>query len=256
MKFRPRVIPVLLLKGNGLVKTTKFADPRYLGDPVNVVRIFNDKGVDELMLVDIDASRSGTSSDPALLAEIASEAFVPVASGGGIRSLDDIAARLTLGFEKAVINSAAVENPRLISEAAAEFGSSTITVSIDVRNRRFGKREVAIKGGTKLTGLDPIEHAVTVAGQGAGEIVVQSIDLDGSMGGYDLDLVAGIAKATDVPVVALGGAGSIDQLAAAIERGAAAAAAGSMFVYQGRHRAVLINYPSDDQLQQCMPRRE
>lgn len=254
MRFRPRVIPVLLLKGNGLVKTTKFAEPRYLGDPVNVVRIFNDKGVDELVLVDIESARTGSRTDPELLAEIASEAFVPVASGGGIRSLDDIAARLDLGFEKAVINTAAVEDPQLITDAAREFGSSTITVTIDVRKRRLGRREVAIRGGTQMTGLDPVDHAIATARRGAGEIVVQSIDLDGTMGGYDLDLIGRIAGAVDVPVVALGGAGSVDHLAHAITTGAAAAAAGSMFVYQGRHRAVLINYPSDDQLQSRLAR--
>lgn len=245
MKFRPRVIPVLLLRDGGLVKTTKFDDARYLGDAVNIVRIFNDKGVDELVLLDIDAPRTGRPTDQGLLEEIASEAFVPVSSGGGIRSLDDIERRLALGFEKTVINSAAVEQPELISAAASAFGSSTISVCIDVRRKRFGKREVVVRSGATRTGLDPVEHARKVADLGAGEIVVQSVDLDGSMGGYDLDLVGELAAAVDIPVVALGGAGSVDDLGAAVSKGAAAVGAGSMFVYQGRHRAVLINYPSD-----------
>ncbi|MHB1139385.1 MAG: AglZ/HisF2 family acetamidino modification protein [Microthrixaceae bacterium] len=249
MKFRPRVIPVLLLKDGGLVKTTGFGEPRYLGDPVNIVRIFNDKGVDELVLLDIDATSLGRSTDQGLLEEIASEAFVPVSSGGGIGSLADIERRLALGFEKAVIDTAAVERPDLISAAAAAFGSSTISVCIDVRRKRFGRRDVVVRGGATRTGLDPVEHARKVADLGAGEIVVQSVDLDGSMGGYDLELIGDISAAVDVPVVAVGGAGSVDDLGAAVSKGAAAVGAGSMFVYQGRHRAVLINYPDDHRLE-------
>lgn len=248
MKFRHRVIPVLLLRRSGLVKTTGFKDARYLGDPINVVRIFNDKGVDELVLVDIDASREGSATDHSLLSEIASEAFVPVATGGGIRTLTQIEERLALGFEKVVINTAAVEDPSLIDRAATEFGSSTITVAVDVRSRRFAKRDVVVRGGSQKTGLDPVVHAADMARRGAGEIVIQSVDRDGAMHGYDLELTSQVASAVDVPVVALGGAGTLDDLAAAIGAGAAAAGAGSMFVYQGRHRAVLISYPTDQQL--------
>lgn len=246
--FRPRVIPALLLRRNGLVKTTRFDDARYLGDPINVVRIFNDKGVDELILVDIDASREGTATDHALLEEIASEAFVPVATGGGIRTLEQIEERLALGFEKVVVNTAAVEDPALIDRAAREFGSSTIAVAVDVRARRFSRREVVTRGGRQKTGLDPVAHAVDLVRRGAGEIIIQSVDRDGSMGGYDLDLIGEVAASVDVPVVALGGAGSVEDLAAAIAAGAAAVAAGSLFVFQGRHRAVLISYPSDRDL--------
>lgn len=249
MRFRPRVIPVLLLRDDGLVKTTRFSDPKYLGDPVNVVRIFNDKEVDELVLLDIGAPRTGVATDPNLLEEIASEAFVPVCSGGGISSLEQIEQRLALGFEKAIVNSAVVESPDLVRAAADAFGSSTIAVGIDVRRRRLGGRyEVMVRGGSTATGLDPVEHARQVADRGAGEIVLQSIDRDGTMSGYDLALIERVASAVDVPVVALGGAATVADLGAAVAAGAAAAGAGSMFVFQGRHRAVLISYPADGDL--------
>ncbi|NND73427.1 MAG: imidazole glycerol phosphate synthase subunit HisF [Ilumatobacter sp.] len=248
MRFRPRVIPVLLLSDGGLVKSTGFTDPRYLGDPINIVRIFNEKGVDELVLLDIDAGRLRTPADIELLAEIASEAFVPLAVGGGIETVDEIRTLLGLGFEKVVLCSVTVERPEFVAHAAATFATSSIVVCIDVKRGRFGRREVMTRGGQVRHKLDPVEHAINVARLGAGEIIVQSVDRDGSMAGYDLELVEDIADAVDVPVIALGGAGSVDDFDAALRRGAAAAAAGSTFVFQGRHRAVLVTYPTDDEL--------
>jgi imidazole glycerol-phosphate synthase subunit HisF len=249
MRFRPRVIPVLLLQDHGLVKTTQFGNPRYLGDPINVVRIFNDKGVDELVLLDIEASRTRQPSDESLLEEIASEAFVPLAVGGGIETLDDVERRLALGFEKVVLGTVTTERPQFVADAATRFATSSIVVCIDVKKQRFGRGlSVVSRGGTRNTKLDPVEHARRVVELGAGELIIQSVDRDGSMEGYDVELIEQIAAAVNVPVIAAGGAGSVADLEAGIAHGAAAAAAGSMFVYQGRHRAVLINYPTDEEL--------
>ena len=253
MRFRPRIMPVLLLRDGGLVKSVKFDQHRYLGDPVNAVRIFNEKGVDELVLLDIDAARSRTFESASLLEEIASEAFMPLSIGGAIETLDDIEWRLGLGFEKVVLCTSAAERPEFIGEAARRFASSSIVVCIDVGSSRLGRPVVMTRGGQQRLKLDPVEHARAMERLGAGEIIIQSVDRDGSMNGYDLQLVERVASAVTIPVVALGGAAAMPDLSEAIESGAAAAAAGSMFVYQGRHRAVLISYPSDDDLSVLEP---
>lgn len=253
MRFRPRVIPVLLLSDGGFVKSTKFESPRYLGDPTNTIRIFNEKGVDELMVLDIDAGRSRSSADEEVLAEIASEAFVPLSVGGGITSLEDIRRLLGLGFEKVVLNTVAAERPEFVAEAASRFATSSIVVCIDVKKSRFGRIDVMTRGGQHRLKIDAVEHARRMAERGAGEIVIQSIDRDGSMSGYDLDLIEQVADAVSIPVIALGGAGTVADIEAAVERGAAASAAGSMFVFQGRHRAVLVNYPTDADLSGLSP---
>jgi cyclase len=239
-----RVVPCLLLRDRGLVKTRRFKDPKYLGDPVNIVRIFNDKEVDELVLLDITASteRRGPAWD--VLSDIATEAFVPLCYGGGVRTLDDMKRLFALGMEKVSLNSYAAERPSFIREAADAFGSQSVIVSIDARKKMFGGYEVMTHAGTKGTGLDPVSFARLAEERGAGELLLTSIDRDGSMAGYDLTLVEAVSTAVGIPVVACGGAGSVQDLVSAVrEAGASAAAAGSLFVFKGPHRAVLISYP-------------
>jgi cyclase len=248
--IQTRVIPCLLLRGSGLVKTVRFKEPRYLGDPINIVRLFNDKEVDELVLLDINATpeRRGPRLD--LLGDIVSEAFIPLCYGGGVRSLDHFNALFSLGVEKVALNTAAVDDPALVTAAAERYGSQSVIVSIDVRKPLIGGQRVVTRGGRQRTGLDPVQFAVEMERRGAGELLLNSVDRDGTMAGYDLDLVRRVTAAVSIPVVACGGAGSVADLGRAVnEGGAAAAAAGSLFVYQGPHRAVLINYPGPAELQ-------
>lgn len=247
--YRARVIPCLLLRGHGLVKTRKFKDPVYVGDPVNAVRIFSEKEVDELVLLDIDASREGRGPDYELVAEIAGECFMPVAYGGGVRSLEQVRKLIRSGVEKVVINSAACESVAVIREAADVFGSQAVVVGVDVRKTLLGGYKVVAKSASVETRLKLEEHVRNVVAAGAGEIFLNSVDRDGQMAGYDLDLIRSVTQCVDVPVVACGGAGSVDHLTQAVrDAGASAVSAGSMFVFHGRHRAVLINYPGDMKL--------
>lgn len=249
--IRPRVIPALLLKGQGLVKTVKFKDPKYLGDPINVVRIFNDKEVDEIVLLDITATPQNRGPQFEVLKDIASEVFIPLAYGGGIRSMEDVRALLSIGIEKLIMNTSAVENPSLIRDTADHAGSQAVVVSVDVKKNFLGKYEVFTRCGQKKTGLDPVKHAMDVEKMGAGEILLNSIDSDGMMQGYDIELVRRVADAVKVPVVACGGAGNLAHVAEVIQQGhASAAAAGSMFVFQGPLRGVLISYPSPKELKE------
>lgn len=251
--IRPRVIPCLLLKNEGLVKTVKFKDPKYLGDPINIVRIFNDKEVDELIFLDILATVENRRPNFDLLGKITSECFMPLGYGGGIRDMDDVKKLLAIGVEKFVLNTSAVENPALIRAAAEHAGSQAVVISMDVRKTLFGKYEVFTRAGKKGTGLDPVKFATDMEQQGAGEIFLNSIDRDGTMQGYDLDLIRRVSEAVRVPVVACGGAGNVVHLAEAVKAGASAAAAGSLFVFQGPLRGVLISYPAQDELKQVMP---
>jgi len=251
--IRPRVIPCLLLKNEGLVKTVKFKDPKYLGDPINIVRIFNDKEVDELIFLDILATVEDHRPNFDLLGKITSECFMPLGYGGGIRDMEDVKRLLSIGVEKFVLNTSAVENPALIRAAADHAGSQAVVISIDVKKTLFGKFEVFTRAGKKGTGLDPVKFAVDMEQQGAGEIFVNSIDRDGTMQGYDLDLIRRVAESVTVPVVACGGAGNINHLAEAVKAGASAAAAGSLFVFQGPLRGVLISYPAQEELKRVMP---
>lgn len=239
-----RVIPCLLLTEGGLYKTVEFERPRYVGDPMNAVRVFNDKESDELILLDIDASKRGRPFDTDVIAEIVSEAFMPVCFGGGVRSLGDFERAFAAGVEKVSINTAAVEQPSLVREAAAHYGSQSIVVAIDVK-RHKRKLELRSHGGTSKVDLDPIEWAKQAEDLGAGEILVNSIDRDGTQVGYDLELISAVSHAVSVPVIACGGAGSVADLQAGLHSGAAAVAAGSLFVFHGPRRAVLINYPSE-----------
>lgn len=242
--IRPRIIPTLLLKDSGLVKTLHFKDPKYIGDPINAIRIFNDKEVDELVLLDIEASKSNKLPDFKSLKSITSECFMPLAFGGGIQSSEMIREILKIGVERVILNSAVVENPSLISEASRNFGKSTIIVSIDYKENFLNNR-VYINGGNTKTKLRPIEWAIECERLGAGEIIISSINKDGTMTGYDFDLVKAISNSVAIPVIASGGAGSLNDFSKAISHcNASAAAAGSYFVFKGKHRAVLITYPS------------
>ena len=251
--IQARVIPALLLKGQGLVKTIKFKTPRYLGDPINVVRIFNDKEVDEIVLLDITATPEKRGPHFEMLKSIASEAFIPLAYGGSIRSMDDVHTLLGIGIEKLILNTSAVENPALVREIADHAGSQAVVVSIDVKKNFLGKYEVFTHCGQKKTGFDPVKHAIEMEKMGAGEILVNSIDRDGMMQGYDIELVKKVADAVSIPVVACGGAGNLNDVAEVIKQGhASAAAAGSIFVFQGPLRGVLISYPAYQELKKLL----
>lgn len=250
--LRTRVIPCLLLRGRGLVKTVRFQAPRYLGDPINVVKIFNDKEVDELVFLDITATAEGRAPAFKYIAEIASECFMPLGYGGGIRTLDDVRTLLSLGVEKVIVNSHAVRNPDFVRAAADFAGSQSVVVSIDVKQGAFGRYSVFTHAGQKSTGLDPVTVAVAMEEAGAGELLLTSVDRDGTMQGYDLELIRRVAGSVGIPVVACGGAGKVEHLVQAVRAGgASAAAAGSLFVFQGPHRAVLISYPSPDELREA-----
>lgn len=251
--IRPRVIPCLLLQDRGLVKTVKFKNPKYLGDPINIVRIFNDKEVDELVFLDIKATPENRPPAFDQLRNITSECFMPLGYGGGIKSMEDVRQLLSIGIEKIILNTSSVENPALIRAVADHAGSSSVVISIDVKKNIAGKYEVHTHCGRKGTGLDPVKHAVEVEKLGAGEILINSIDRDGMMEGYDLELVRRVSEAVGIPVVACGGAGNTRHLRDAIKLGgASAAAAGSMFVFQGPLRAVLISYPDPQEIKSLL----
>lgn len=243
--MRARVIPCLLLRGHGLVKTKKFKDSVYVGDPVNAVRIFSEKEADELVILDIDATREGREPNYELIAEIAGECFMPVAYGGGISTLAQARKLIRCGIEKVVINSASVDSTRFIREIADVFGSQAVVGSVDAKKTLLGGYRVFVKSGTFDTKLKPEDHAASLAEAGVGEIFLNSIDCDGQMQGYDIELIKKVSAKVNVPVVACGGAGTLDHMRRAVSQGGASAvAAGSMFVFYGKHRAVLINYPT------------
>lgn len=245
-----RVIPCLLVRGNGLVKTKKFKDAVYVGDPVNAVRIFSDKEADEIVILDIDASREGKGPNYELISEMAGEAFMPVAYGGGVRTVEQIRKLIRSGVEKVVINSFATESTDTIRQAADIFGSQAIVGAVDVRRKIFGGYSVWAKSGTVDTGLNLYKHIENMVSAGVGELFINNIDHDGMMAGYDLKLLKSVTSAP-VPVVVCGGAGSYAHLREAVhEGGASAVAAGSMFVFHGKHRAVLINYPKANEIKE------
>jgi cyclase len=251
-KPMPRVIPCLLLDGQRLVKTVKFRDAKYIGDPLNAVRIFNEKEVDELVFLDIGARRIRSEPDFGLIESLAQQCFMPFAYGGGVRTLEHIRRILTSGAEKVVINTASLEQPYLIREAAHEFGSQSIVLSMDIRRNWFGSWRLFDALQNNLAAVDPVEHAKSIVALGAGEILVNDMDRDGTRDGYDLALVSALASAVNVPVVACGGANTLDDMRAAIDAGASAVAAGSMFVLYGKHRAVLITYPERELIQRSL----
>lgn len=243
--FRPRIIPVLLLKGKGLVKSVQFKNPRYIGDPINAVRIFNDLKVDELVFLDILASRENRTISLDFVKNVGEEANMPFAAGGGVKTIADIRAIIGAGAEKVVINTHAAMNPEFVRQASDMFGSSTIVVCIDIKKKLFGKEQTWILSGSKPTGMSPVGFARQMEQNGAGELIIQSIEQDGMMEGYDIPLIKKISEAVTIPVIALGGAGTLEHMQKAYHQGyATGLAAGSMFVYHGARNAVLINYPT------------
>ena len=247
--LKHRVIPCLLLKNGGLVKTQRFHRPKYVGDPINAIRIFNEKEVDELMVLDIMASRERREPDFALIEQFASECFMPLCYGGGIHTVGQARTLFSLGVEKICLQSAALENPSLISDLADKFGRQSIAVSVDVALNWFGQPklyESRARKRLKMPWLQFMQHAVE---RGAGEIVLNSVDRDGLMHGYDLDLLRQASQSISVPLIALGGAGSPEHMREAVMAGASAVAAGSLFVFHGPHRAVLISYPKYEELE-------
>lgn len=254
--LRIRVIPCLLMKSGGLVKTTRFRKARYVGDPINAVRIFNEKLVDEIILLDIEASRQRRKPDLRLIEKVVSEAFMPVCYGGGVASVEDAGALLSTGVEKVAVNSAALTDPDLISRLAERFGSQSVVAAIDVK-RSLARPRVFNHVRRSSIRVTPVEHARRLEGLGAGELLVTSVDRDGTMVGYDVAGLRALVKAVKVPVIGCGGAGRLEHLAEVVEAaGVSAAAAGSLFVYRGVHRAVLINYPAQDVLRGLFARVE
>jgi cyclase len=244
----PRIIPCLLIKNNGLVKTIKFRNERYVGDPLNAIKIFNEKGVDELIFLDISVTREGTRPSFDDIARITSQCFMPICYGGGIRNKEDIRTIFSLGVEKVSLGSIAVENPDFIREVSDIFGSQSIVVCLDVKKNILKQYEVVIKNGSKKTGLDPVKFALKMESLGCGELLVNSVDRDGTMQGYDLDLIKRIAKEVSIPLIACGGAGNLTHMSEVIKQGASSASAGSLFVFFGKRKAVLINYPEREEI--------
>jgi len=244
-----RVIPTLLLRNNGLVKGSGFKNHKYVGDPVNAVKIYNDKEVDELIFLDITATKDGRSPDFELLEDIASQAFMPFGYGGGIKSTKDIEKIFKIGIEKVVLNTAAVDNLDLVKESSRVAGSQSIVVSIDIKKTLFGKYRVYSHSGQIDTKLDPVEFALRAEEAGAGELMICSIDREGRGQGYNLDLIGQVANAVGIPVIASGGAGSLTDFKNAVAQGASAVAAGDMFIFHGKHKAVLITYPEYKELE-------
>lgn len=245
-----RVIPCLLLKNSGLVKTIKFKDPTYVGDPLNAVKIFNEKEVDELIFLDIYATVENRTPNFDFIHDIATECFIPFGYGGGIRNIDEAGNLFNLGVEKIILNTYAVENPSFIKELSKTFGSQSIVISIDVKKRLLGNYEIFTHSGKNRIKLDPVHFAIQMEEMGAGEIFLNSIDKDGTMQGYDIQLIKKVSQSVNIPVIACGGAGKIDDFASAVKEGSASAvAAGSMFVFHGKLRAVLINYPEINELE-------
>ncbi|MET0885793.1 MAG: HisA/HisF-related TIM barrel protein [Mycetocola sp.] len=244
MSVPPRVIPVLQILDGYLVKTTKFAKPTYIGDPINAVKIFNDKQVDELILCDIGAVKTGTAPDLDLIESIASEAFMPVGYAGGIRSVDDARNVVQLGIEKVVLNTMLHTEPDIVRGIVDLLGGQSVVGSVDTRKNILGKRLAYVDSGTRSTDMAPVPFAEMAVGLGIGEVLLTSIDREGTRAGYDLDLIGEVASAVDVPLIALGGASENSDFAKAVSAGASAVAAGSRFVFHGKHNAVLITYPS------------
>jgi cyclase len=245
--LQPRLIPVLLIHNKGLVKTVKFKDPKYVGDPLNAVRIFNEKQVDELIVIDIDASANGCEPDYKTIENLAAECRMPFCYGGGIKTVQQARHILSLGVEKVSLSSAAIENPTLVSELAEQVGNQSVVVTLDTRKKMLSSRyEVFTHNAKNNTKQCPIELSKQFQTLGAGEIVINAIDQDGVMKGYDLDLIHKIKAAISVPLTVVGGAGKLEHIAELYQREALiGAAAGSLFVFKGKYKAVLINYPNE-----------
>lgn len=244
MIFRPRVIPTLLIDNERLVKTTKFQHSHYLGDPINAIKIFNEKRVDELCILDITATKQNREPNFELLECMAEEAFMPLSYGGGIRLEAHAKKLFYIGFEKIIMNTILEESPQLLRFLSKKYGSQSIVASIDYKNGKWGKK-CYIRDGTKKIRNSPVELCKKAEQLGAGEILLYAMDKDGMMNGYDKETILDISKELNIPIIACGGAGHISDIKSALDNGASAVAAGSIFVYYGKHRAVLINYPDE-----------
>jgi len=250
--LRVRLIPALLLHGRSLVKTVQFGKFQYIGDPANTVRIFNEMEVDELCFLDISAARSRCGPDFELLADVASECFMPLSYGGGIADLDSAKRIYDTGFEKVVLNTVAVENPDLVGQIARIYGTQAVVASIDVGTDWLGRGGFFTRGGKKRAGIDPVAQAREMEERGAGEILLTSIRREGSWEGFDLDLVRAVSEAVEVPVIAHGGAGRIADIRNAVDAGASAVALGSMVVFQKKGMGVLVNFPSPSLIEETL----
>jgi len=249
--LKTRVIPVLLLHNKGLVKSVKFKSPKYVGDPINAIKIFNEKEVDELIFLDIDASKENREPDFTLIEDFASECFMPLCYGGGITHIDQIKKLFTLGIEKVSLNISALNTPKLIVEAVEIFGSQSIVVSIDIKRSLFGKYQIYNHVTKKSLKQNYIEYLKEIEKLGAGEILVNSVDLDGTQLGYNVELLKSIVDSVNIPVIACGGAGKLEDFKEVKEKAnISAVSAGSFFVFQGKHNAVLITYPKYQELEQ------
>ncbi|MDQ1855304.1 MULTISPECIES: AglZ/HisF2 family acetamidino modification protein [unclassified Chryseobacterium] len=243
--LRPRIIPSLLIQDNGLVKTVNFKNPKYVGDPINAVRIFNEKEVDELAIFDIDATTKGLEPNYSLIERIANQSRMPLCYGGGVKTVEQAQKIFGLGIEKIALSSAVLQNPQLITEIAERVGSQSVIVVLDVKKKLFGGYEVYTHNGKKSTGINPFKFAEECQRLGAGEIVINSIDQDGVMKGYDMGLIDKVREQISLPLTVLGGAGSLSDIKQVIDKhGIIGVAAGSLFVFKGVYKAVLINYPT------------
>lgn len=241
--LKHRVIPSLLLRNGGLVKTLKFADPKYVGDPINAIRIFNEKEVDELIVVDITASREGREPNYELIREFAGECFMPLCYGGGITMLDQAQRLFSIGIEKVSLQTCALTNLNVVSDIASRYGSQSVVVSVDVKKNLFGQARLYASATRKTLDRDWLAFLREAVDAGAGEVLLNAVDRDGTMTGMDLLLIRAAASACTVPLIAVGGVGSLAHIKEAVEAGASAVSAGAFFVFHGPHRAVLITYP-------------
>ena len=243
--LRPRIIPCLLIQDSGLVKTVKFKDPKYVGDPINAVKIFNEKEADELIVLDIDATANSVEPNYLQIAHLATECRMPLCYGGGIRNAEQAKKIISLGVEKVAISAAALQNPELVSQIAEEIGSQSVVVVLDVKQRLIGNQyDVWTHNGTRNTKENVFEVAAKMEQLGAGEIVINSIDNDGKMKGFDITLAKKIRETVKIPITILGGAGSLADIGKVISAcGVVGVSAGSLFVFKGTYKAVLINYP-------------
>jgi len=246
--LRPRIIPSLLIQDNGLVKTVNFKNPKYVGDPINAVKIFNEKAVDELAIFDIDATVKRQEPNYSLIERIANQSRMPLCYGGGVKTVEQAQRIFSLGIEKIALSSAVIHNPSLVTQIAERVGAQSVIVVLDVKKKLFGGYEVYTHNGKKSTGLNPFKFIEEAQELGAGEIVINSIDQDGIMKGYDMSLIDKARNSTSLPMTVLGGAGSLDDIQAVIKRHKImGVAAGSLFVFKGVYKAVLINYPSKEE---------
>jgi len=251
--LQTRVMPCLLYYKSGLYKTIKFKNPTYIGDPINAIKIYNEKEVDELIFLDITASTEGREPNYKMIRDIASECFMPLCYGGGIKTMEQVKKIMTIGVEKISLNSSAIENPALVTEAASAFGSQAIIVSIDVKKNFWGKYEVVKNRGTKAIGEHPMAFAQKMESLGAGELLLTSVDNEGTWSGFDMHLITQVTAAVGIPVIVSGGAGNLSHIEEAVKVGGASAVAlSSMVVFQKKGLGVLINFPKHTEIENIL----